>query len=99
MPILVSYLLDGKDLAVASKPSRELHDCALETLMKIGPRYPEQFRTVMSTSVDLKPKLEAAVKIDQAAKARLKSKPVTKAVAEPSKPTITLKTDFSNFTG
>ncbi|XP_067680006.1 HEAT repeat-containing protein 5B-like isoform X1 [Haliotis asinina] len=99
VPILISYLLEEKSLTTASQPSRSLHEEALQKIMKIGPLYQEQFRMVMSMSADLKPRLEAAVKTNQAAITRAKLQPTTKVISEPVKPTITLKTDFSNFTG
>lgn len=99
VPMLISYLLEEKSLSSASKPSRTLHDEALQKIMKIGPLYQEQFRSVMGMAADLKPRLEAAVKINQAALAKAKAQQVTKITDEPAKPTITLKTNFSNFTG
>ncbi|WAR19304.1 HTR5B-like protein [Mya arenaria] len=98
LPILVSYLLDEKTLQAADKISRKIHDESLGHLMKIGPAYPAQFRTIMTSQVELKARLEVAIKLNQETKsAMLKAQEKAKVAALPVKPTITLKTDFSSF--
>ena len=98
LPILVSFLLDEKSLPVASRYARQIHEDSLSRLMKIGPLYPAQFRTIMSSQGQLKTRLEAAVKCSQAAKAAaVKAQEAAKVTATPPKPTITLKTSFGNF--
>ncbi|KAJ8308625.1 hypothetical protein KUTeg_013499 [Tegillarca granosa] len=99
IPILVSFLLEEKSFRMASKASRSLHEDSLQRLMKIGPQYPEQFRVIMASQSDLKSNLEAAIKLSQLTKSSPSAKPSTKLSAGPAKPTITLKTDFSNFSG
>ncbi|XP_050406917.2 HEAT repeat-containing protein 5B isoform X1 [Patella vulgata] len=96
VPILVSYLYEEKQIDAASKTSQALHQQALTKLMKIGPQYPDEFRTVMTTYADLKPRLEAAIKLNEATKLK-RAQPVAKNLAQPAKPTITLKTNFANF--
>lgn len=98
IPILVSFLLD--DLKSATTETRSLHDDSLQRLMKIGPLYPEQFRTIMAEQSSLKSKLETAIKLGQT----VKQKPVSvsntlpiKTATVAVKPSITLKTDFSNY--
>ena len=100
IPILVSFLLD--DIKTTSTAERSLHDDSLQRLMKIGPQYPEEFRSIMAGQSILKTKLESAIKLGQS----VKQKPVTasnplpvKSVGVPVKPSITLKTNFSNYTG
>lgn len=98
LPILVSFLLDEKTLPVASRYTRQIHEDSLARLMKIGPTYPAQFRVIMSSQGQLKTRLEAAVKCNQAAKvAAIKAQEAAKVTAAPAKPTITLKTNFGNF--
>ncbi|XP_013379521.1 HEAT repeat-containing protein 5B-like isoform X2 [Lingula anatina] len=96
VPLLISFLLDNSELAGASKPSRDLHLYALQRLMQVGPQYPEQFRTVMGSSVNLRTKLEAAVKANQQAKKPQEQK-AQEVKLKPVKPSIQLKTDFSDF--
>ncbi|PVD26321.1 hypothetical protein C0Q70_13992 [Pomacea canaliculata] len=98
VPILVSLLLDEKSIATANASRRTLSDVSLQKLLHQGQQYPEQFRQVMSMSVHLRPRLEAAVKLSQAAQAQAKARTMSKTVAPPKKPTITLTMDFSkNF--
>lgn len=101
VPILISYLLDAQQLKTSGKLCHQLHDQALQWLMKIGPKYPQEFKTLMSQSPDLRTKLESAVRINQQANnQKLKNdfQNNAKATIAQQKPTIQLKTDFSNFT-
>jgi len=66
--------------------------------MKVGPQYPAQFRVIMTSQLELKSRLEAAIKLNQETKtAMLKAQEKAKIAALPSKPTITLKTNFGSF--
>ena len=103
LPILVSFLLEEKAYSSASPATKTLHDESLQKLVKIGPLYPEQFRNIMPP---YRGKLEAAIKLSQTVKAKmtataanLKANTQKNAMPQHAKPTITLKTDFSNFTG
>ena len=95
VPILISLLSDSTNLPKGSKITKALHDQALQKLMKIGPKYPEPFRTVMTSSPDLKPRLEAAVRANQPS-AKPKQPAVQPKVA-PAQPSIKLRMDFSNY--
>ncbi|KAL0275721.1 UNVERIFIED_CONTAM: hypothetical protein PYX00_003499 [Menopon gallinae] len=99
VPVLVNCLLEGLELKEANKYSRSLHDHCLQYLMVIGPQYPEEFKTLMSQSTDLRKKLESAIRSSQSTqnKAKVEAMSVAKNVASQS-PTIKLKTDFSHFT-
>ena len=102
VPMLVSYLLDGGALKSAGKTSVQLHDHALQSLIKIGPQYPAHFRSVMQASPDLRAVLESAVKVQKERSSGLAGQDSSKANAassQPAKPSITLKTNFGNFTG
>ncbi|XP_033734296.1 HEAT repeat-containing protein 5B-like isoform X1 [Pecten maximus] len=101
MPLLVSFLMNEQTANSMSKSARLLHDEALQRITTIGPRYPEQFRTIMSSQAELKLKLEAAVKLNQASVRAKQSleKSAKLPQNQPAKPTIALKTNFSNFTG
>ncbi len=97
VPILVSCLQDS----AKDRYLKTLHDSALQNLNKIGPLYPSEFRTVMQNSPHLRTRLESALKAQTASHPETKRsdniKPITS--QQPAKPSIKLKTDFSNFTG
>lgn len=104
--MMVSYLLDSEHLNSASKVVRILHDNALQRLIKIGPQYPAHFRSVMQSRPELKARLESAVKAQQevtsgSGQGQVKGQghKVTGVATQPAKPSIKLKTDFSNFGG
>lgn len=95
VPILISLLSDSANLSKESKITKNLHDKALQNLMKIGPKYPEPFRTVVSSSPELKSRLESAVRANQAS---VKAKqPTVQPKMAPSQPSIKLRMDFSNY--
>ena len=101
VPILISFLLEPDKVGSASKPSHALHEYGLQRLMTIGPQYPAHFRNVMQASPELKSRLEAAVKAEQI-NAKTQTKQENQKLSgpsQPAKPSIKLKTDFSNFTG
>ena len=104
VPILISCLLEPEAVAGANQTSCALHDFALQRLMCIGPQYPKQFRAVMGAAPDLRQRLEAAVRAQQASSqskkaAKLNAPNAKNALSHPAKPAIQLRTDFSNFTG
>ncbi|XP_064600027.1 HEAT repeat-containing protein 5B-like isoform X2 [Liolophura sinensis] len=100
VPILIALLRDDSKAGTVTKAMQSLHDFALQRLMKIGPMYPEHFRTIMMSAPDLKPKLETAIRANQTSKKTTKIESMAKNAAhQPKAPTITLKTNFSNFTG
>lgn len=77
-----------------SKSRQLIHDTALQRLIAIGPKYPQPFRSVMTSSPELKARLEAAIKSSQSA---IKPDKQVTRTGPSTKPTITLKMDFSNF--
>ncbi|XP_055635058.1 HEAT repeat-containing protein 5B isoform X2 [Toxorhynchites rutilus septentrionalis] len=103
VPILISYLLEPERFRVEPKLCVQLHEHALQWLMKIGPKYPQEFKMYMSQSPELRVKLEAAVKRNQMHVIQAKSKSeaanaaARASMTQQQKPTIQLKTDFSNF--
>lgn len=110
VPILVSYLLPAAQLQTSTKLRLALHDQSLQWLMKIGPRYPQEFKALMSEAPQLRTQLEAAVRVSQqlgsqtSLKGRhdahnsVKAAAAAAASSAPVKPIIQLKMDFSNFT-
>uniref|UniRef100_T1DQ05 Putative secreted protein n=3 Tax=Anopheles aquasalis TaxID=42839 RepID=T1DQ05_ANOAQ len=111
VPILINYLDDPDDkLSTMQAPPRSkskfvgaLNDHAIQWLMKIGPKYPQEFKTLMAQAPQLRGKLEAAIKRNQLNASLQKSKSeaanaaARNSAAQQQKPTIQLKTDFSNF--
>ncbi|KPJ17934.1 HEAT repeat-containing protein 5B [Papilio machaon] len=96
VPIVISYLRESGELVRAAPHERTLHDFALNWLMRVGPKYPQEFKTMMQQSPELRSKLEGAVKASQSARAgRTPPRPVFE--SRPARPTIQLKTDFSDF--
>ena len=110
VPLLVSLLPPppppppghgGSASASASRETKVLGEQALQKLMRIGPRYPEAFRSVMQQFPSLKQRLEGAIHSSQSAAAS--SSPAASRQAAAAKsgqkqaPSIKLKMDFSNF--
>lgn len=101
VPVLINYLSEPTKLRTLPKYQRQLHEQSLQWLMKIGPKYPQEFKTLMGQSLELRQKLEAAIRNQQqsiniANKANeLQSR--NGQASKQQKPTIKLKTDFSNF--
>ncbi|XP_055983168.1 HEAT repeat-containing protein 5B [Sorex fumeus] len=92
VPTLISYLLDEGAFAAAGAASRELHEFALQNLMRIGPLYPHAFKAVVGAAPDLKSRLETAVRASQASQAKAAARQPAPTIH--SAPTIKLKTSF-----
>ncbi|XP_044741309.1 HEAT repeat-containing protein 5B isoform X2 [Chrysoperla carnea] len=92
--ILVSFLLDPKERASSNKFGVSLHDNSLQWLMKIGPKYPQEFKVVIGQSMHMKTKLENAIRSTQQTQVKIESPTKNNTLQQPS---IKLKTDFSNF--
>ncbi|GFS31362.1 HEAT repeat-containing protein 5B [Nephila pilipes] len=102
VPTLVSLLIDPDASQVASSSRNTVHQCALQQLMKIGPQYPQEFRTVVSKNIRLKNRLEACIRSAHMGSDLNRdnlSDSESRTSLRTSSPTIKLKTDFSNFTG
>ncbi|XP_076463435.1 HEAT repeat-containing protein 5B-like isoform X2 [Babylonia areolata] len=94
VPILVSLLLDESTVVAANANRRAQSDTALSKLLRLGQLYTDHFKQVMAASAHLRPRLAAAVKLNQAAQEQAKARSAAKAVVMPKKPTISL-VDFS----
>lgn len=100
VPILINYLLEPHLLKTSSKYRIQLHEQSLQWLMKIGPKYPQEFKSLMSQLPELRVTLEAAIRNNQLAndqKQKMEFQGNNKSNVNQLKPTIQLKTDFSNF--
>ncbi|EDV91239.1 HEAT repeat-containing protein 5B isoform X2 [Drosophila grimshawi] len=100
VPVLIAYLAEPSKLRTLPKYQRQLHEQALHWLLKIGPKYPQEFKALMCQKPELRQKLEAAIRSQQqsinlAQKASEAQR--NGLLSKPQKPTIKLKTDFSNF--
>ncbi|XP_060805849.1 HEAT repeat-containing protein 5B [Amyelois transitella] len=97
VPIVISYLRPNEPQRAAPHV-RALHEFALHWLTRVGPKHPQEFKTMMQQSSELRNKLESAVKASQASARAARRAPQRPAFeAKPAKPTIQLKTDFSDF--
>ncbi|XP_043289102.1 HEAT repeat-containing protein 5B isoform X2 [Venturia canescens] len=98
VPILINYLLEGEQLQYATRFQTSLHQQSFQWLNKIGPKYPQEFKTLMSQSTELKTKLENAVRSShQQAQRPVRQTGTIKQQMKAPAPSIKLKTDFSNF--
>ncbi|XP_075452758.1 HEAT repeat-containing protein 5B isoform X5 [Ascaphus truei] len=92
VPTLISYLLDVNTFSSASPASKDLHEFALQNLMRIGPLYPHAFKIVMGAAPELKGRLESAIRASQESKAKAASSQPVPTIQ--TAPTIKLKTSF-----
>ncbi|XP_069494148.1 HEAT repeat-containing protein 5B [Ambystoma mexicanum] len=92
VPTLISYLLDEHVFASASPVSKDLHEFALQDLMRIGPLHSQAFKTIMGAAPDLKMRLETAIRASQASKAKAAARQPAPTIN--TAPTIKLKTSF-----
>lgn len=104
VPILISYLLESTTIKTQNKQTIQLHEHSIQWLMKIGPKYPQEFKTLMTKTPELRVKLESAIRSNQQMSSIQKAKTdlqnataANKLAMQQQKPTIKLKTDFSNF--
>uniref|UniRef100_A0A182QPM0 HEAT repeat-containing protein 5B n=1 Tax=Anopheles farauti TaxID=69004 RepID=A0A182QPM0_9DIPT len=106
VPILINYLEDPEQQQQQRTKSKyvvALNDHAIQWLMKIGLKYPQEFKMFMAQAPELRRKLEAAIKRNQMNATLQKNKSeaanaaARNSAAQQQKPTIQLKTDFSNF--
>uniref|UniRef100_T1IQK7 HEAT repeat-containing protein 5A n=1 Tax=Strigamia maritima TaxID=126957 RepID=T1IQK7_STRMM len=100
IPLLIRFLVTNETLS----SDRKLHIHALQCLMKIGPQYPGEFRTIMARNPDLRARLESAIRSSQNTNSNNRcASDENDQESAPSTysqfPSIKLKTDFSNFTG
>ncbi|XP_017026623.1 HEAT repeat-containing protein 5B isoform X2 [Drosophila kikkawai] len=99
VPVLIGFLAEPSRLRTLPKYQKQLHDQALQWLLKIGPKHPQEFKALMGQTPELRQKLEAAIRSQQQSIniAQKATEAQRNLLAKPQKPTIKLKTDFSNF--
>ncbi|XP_044766090.1 HEAT repeat-containing protein 5B isoform X1 [Coccinella septempunctata] len=97
VPVLISYLLEGQAVKCANKYALKLHETSLQWLMRIGPQYSQEFKTLMTECSDLRVKLETAIRNNQQKSIKLKNEVNMNKPLVSNAPSIKLKTDFSNF--
>ncbi|XP_064421043.1 HEAT repeat-containing protein 5A [Latimeria chalumnae] len=93
LPILISFLLDENALASATDPARNLHEFALQNLMRLGPQYISVFKHLMASSPATKARIEAAIKGNQES-LKAKTAATQSKSSMKSSPSIQLKTNF-----
>uniref|UniRef100_A0A6B0VFZ6 HEAT repeat-containing protein 5A n=2 Tax=Ixodes ricinus TaxID=34613 RepID=A0A6B0VFZ6_IXORI len=98
VPVLVNLLLDPAGHRSALSARKQLHQNALGRLTRVGPQYPQEFRSVMAQLPQLKGKIESSVRSGDEEGRRSQAAKVA-VPANHGTPSIKLKTDFSNFTG
>ncbi|KAL5274805.1 HEATR5B family protein [Megaselia abdita] len=103
VPVLIAFLCDPSKLLSLTKYERQLHDQSLQWLLKIGPKYPHEFKTLISQT-SLKQRLEICIRHNQQKTKNDFNLCITESFQDNSKsknvnqkPTITLKKNFSNF--
>lgn len=94
--VLIYLLYDSSSLSKANGFSRSLHEFCIQRLTATGPLYPLAFRSIMGGTPELKDKLTAGIKANEAIKTARKNMEMNKS-SEPVQPQIKLKMDFSNF--
>lgn len=100
VPILINYLIEPHQMKMSTKYARQLHEQSLQWLMRIGPKYPQEFKALMGQTTELRVKLETAIRhSQQSTNEKLKTDMQSSAKQQTNhqKPTIELKTNFSNF--
>lgn len=98
LPLYVSVLVEPSTLYTVTKQRRQIHDHILKHVTRIGPKYPEAFRSVMQDSPDLNQRLKMAIQANQSISQRsVAGVGERKGGQLQQAPSIKLKMDFSNF--
>lgn len=72
-----------------------LHDQSLRKLTEIGPKFPDEFKQIMSSSAAYSESLKSAIRNQQR---KVNNEPVDRTAAnKPNPESIKLKVDFSNY--
>lgn len=96
IPLLISLLVNTDKLSSSSRGQRLVHTHALERLKLMGPKYPDEFKSIIASNPHFKKTLESALKSSQEA-GKISQSTSSPSVKQPAQPTIKLKMDFSNF--
>ncbi|TRY62849.1 hypothetical protein TCAL_08197 [Tigriopus californicus] len=103
VPILVSQLLLDGDIKDATHLRLRLHENALNKLTQLGKLFPQEIRGIFTQHVELKTRLEAAIRINQARVQNAKHEAANAASnaqqrkVQDHTPSIKLTMDFSKF--
>ena len=111
IPILINFLLDSQTDNNPNQLRRLLHESSLTRLTKLGGKFPEDFKVctnfignsskvllqvILNSNTDMRKRVERAV-IENAERQKQKNISSQQTQSGPVQPSITLKTDFSNF--
>ncbi|XP_076321914.1 HEAT repeat-containing protein 5B isoform X4 [Tachypleus tridentatus] len=102
IPLVVNLLIEPTLQQGASHNRKKLHDHALQQLIKVGPQYPQDFRSIMTQAPQLRGRLENAIRkgsLIHVGSREPSTIPSSQKVNSSQAPAIKLKMDFSNFTG
>lgn len=94
VPVLIKYLQDRSDGFHANKNLLSLHEQSVQILLKIGSQYPQEFKSLMIETPELRLKLETAIKGTNANQRKEVNRTVS---ITTTTPTIKLKTNFGDF--
>lgn len=103
VPILVSQLLLDGDIKDATQLRLRLHENALNKLTQLGKLFPQEIRAIFTQHVELKTRLETAIRINQARVQNAKHEAANAALnaqqrkVQDHTPSIKLTMDFSKF--
>ena len=99
IPILINLLIEDTQALKDKSPKSLLHTYALQKLIDIGPKYPQEFRQIINQVPSFRTKLESAIRSQSVAGSNGSTAGnQTQSSTRNDNPTIKLKTDFSNFT-
>ncbi|UYV80545.1 HEATR5B [Cordylochernes scorpioides] len=97
IPLLAGQLQDQPTTLSPTKMA--LHEAALQILLQVGPRYPQEFRSIVAAQPQVRRKLEACCGGRTNLGTNSRQTPAKSTAPTPPPPSIKLKTDFSNFSG
>ncbi|VVC28110.1 Armadillo-type fold,Armadillo-like helical [Cinara cedri] len=101
VPALIHFLVDTESINCDTNTSKfrcKLHEFSLQCLLKIGPIYPNEFKIIMSQNNKLRTKLEHTIKTNKSIQQQFNTGcQITQNITISIKPSIKLKTDFTNF--
>ena len=98
VPILINLLLDRLDGLSEKSEQRRLHHQVLGYILKLAPKYKEEFKQIVTKVPSLKSKLEQSLRVQDCIQTN-QGKGISREsqVSRTFTPSIKLKTDFSNY--
>ncbi|XP_050428188.1 HEAT repeat-containing protein 5B isoform X2 [Adelges cooleyi] len=100
VPAVINFLIDSEHIKydLSTKHQYKLHEFSLQCLLKIGPLFPQEFKSIMAQNNKLKTRLEHSIKTNIVMQHQYNSNnQVSQNSTKLAQPSIKLKTDFTNF--